>query len=139
MSDHVKLELSEFHIEIIGAAEAKEDGNLHFTAEGSRRLLTRFCEVLETPDFPRAVDGFVRAVAAFQAGEQADAAAQLMDIGTQAVETLRSKNAPAADKLRSSITGAADPSKMRPSKPGEVPEGAVKATAFIRPPPKQRG
>ena len=133
------MSTGEFHYEIISIAEADDDGVLRFTDDGTRKLLDRFVEVLETPDFPVAVDGFVRAVAAFQEGQQEGAAAQLMDIGMQAIETLRAKNAPAAEKLKASVTGAENLSKMKPVGAEKPPPGAVKATAFIRPPPKQRG
>lgn len=129
----------EFHYEIISRAEADDEGTLRFSDEGARKLLDRFVEVLETPDFPAAVDGFVRAVAAFQEGKQEGAAAQLMDLGMQAVETIGAKNAPAAEKLKASVTGAENLSRMKPVGADKPPPGAVKATAFIRPPPKQRG
>ena len=129
----------EFHLEIITMAEADEAGVLHFTEGSARQLVDRFCEILETPDFPAAVDGYVRAVAAFQAGGQTEAAAELMELGTQAVEIMRAKNAPAADKLQASVTGADNLSTMKPVGSDAPPPGAVKATAFIRPPPKNRG
>ena len=129
----------EFHLEIISLAEENDEGRLHFTPEAGRHLVDRFCEVLDTPDFPAAVEGYVRAVAAFQHGSQSQAADQLMELGTQAVERMRAQNATAADKLQASVTGAADLSAMKPVGADKPPPGALKATAFIRPPPKQRG
>ena len=67
------------------------------------------------------------------------AATQLMDIGADAALRMKAKNTPASEKLQASLTGAENLSTMKPVGSGEVPKGAVKATAFIRPPPKQRG
>lgn len=128
----------ELHLEIIGLAEPNEAGILHFSEDNARRLLARFCEALEQPGFQVAVEGFVRAVAAFRAAGHPEIATQLMNLGTEAAEEVAAKNAVPAEKLKGAVTGADNLARMRPVGSGPAPKGALKATAFIRPLPKQR-
>ena len=131
---------SEFHLQIIGLAEPDENGALHFSEDTAHQLHTFFREELEKESFPVAVDGFVRAVAAFHAGKQEKAVTQLMDIGLNAALELKDLNSDASEKLKASLTGADDLQKMKPKAFSEPPpEGAVKASSLIPPPAKRRG
>lgn len=127
------------HLQIIALAEGEAGGKLAFSPAALGRLERQFVSLLESEGFAAHVAEFVRAVAAFQAGGQARAAKQLMDLGTQVVEKLSAEHATPAEKLKSAVTGAENLARMRPVGAGPAPLGSVKATAFIRPPPKQRG
>lgn len=145
--------VTELHVEIIGLAEQDEDGALFFSKEGVDRLRKRFREILLSPEllppaeeggepipaFAKGVDGFVRAVAALQGGGQTKAASQLMNLGAEVVEALKQENGAVGDRVAAAVTGATNLSRMKPVGAEPPPEGALKATAFIRPPPKQRG
>ncbi|MCA9550417.1 MAG: hypothetical protein KC933_10305 [Myxococcales bacterium] len=127
------------HLEIIGLAESDDHNVLTFPASSLRRLEQRCVDLLKSKRYPEYVAEFIRAVAAFRAGGQPKAATQLMELGNRVVERLVGEHAAPAEKLKSAVTGAENLASMRPVGSGPVPEGAVKATAFIRPPPKLRG
>ncbi len=133
------MSFAEFHLEIIGQAEPNKVGVLFYSPESHQRLRLRFSEALRSPDFGNAVNAFVRSVAAFQAAEQPRAAKELLALGAEVALEMKEENAAPAEKLKTAVTGAANLSKMRPVGAEPAPEGALKATAFIRPLPKRRG
>ena len=129
----------EFHQEIITIAEPDEAGALCFSEGNARRLQERFREELEKETYPAVVNEFVRAVAAFHSGGEEKAAAQLIELGTQAALEIKDLNASAAEKLKEVVTGAEDMTKMRPVGAQPPPKGSMKASDLIPRPPKQRG
>lgn len=123
---------------IIGLAEPAEGGQLGFSEENQRQLAAVFREALAQPTFAAAVAGFVRAVGAFQQGEQPLAVEQLLEIGTNVLAQIEQEGGAPGERLKSALTGAENLASMRPVGAGPAPEGAQKATAFIRPLPRIR-
>ena len=120
-------------LEIISRAKpVDDDGTLQFSAEDARALEIRLIDILEGPAQPEAVEAYIRAVAAFQIGEQPLAARQLLEIGATVVEVMQAKNRPTTDKVRSSVTGAEDLTRVRPISSQPAPKGAIKASTLIQ-------
>lgn len=125
-------------LDIIAALELGDDGEAQFSQEILRDMKPWLFELVNSEALDLAMQGFGQAVGVLVDGEHTRASNQLVSMWLEMCEEVKGMEATAEEKLKAALTGAEDVTKMKPVGAEPPAEGALKATAFMRPLPKRR-